>query len=485
MNLKKVATLSALALSVLLILTTFKAAAATTLTVGNLSSAPCTGTFPTISAAVAAASAGDTIKVCPGTYPELVTVNKTLIINGAQSGVDARLPSRTGLPATESVVTGTAGTTSFYVTANNVTIDGFTVQGNTNGNVFGAGIVLGAGTSGAHLVNSIIQDNVIGLSLANNPAGNPALIQHNVFRTNNQPGPAGGTAIYTDQFNAGGLLSHVTIDANNFTGNDNAAINFASSQLGSQSNITISNNKMDANGNAVALFDTTTVSVTGNSMTGSLGSQIFIGGGVTGLAISCNSIKNGAGRGIRIGPDVGGYPDPNSNIRINFNSIEGNALGGLAVDTGRYSGGPGSLNAENDWWGSATGPTIASNPGGTGQLIVDPDGVVDYRPFLTSAQGLPCPPPPFADEEQCEKALEQREKAFEAQQKADRKAFNAQPHTKQEKRAFDAQQKASERAFEEELEAAERQCEQLPDNDNEDHHKEKGDKDDGHDKDHE
>src|SRR5689334_1494583 len=85
-------------------------------------------TQSTISGAVAAASPGDTIQVCAGTYAELVNVNKTLTLKGAQAGVDART-GRTGLPATESVVTGNAGTTSFYVTASDVTIDGFTVQG--------------------------------------------------------------------------------------------------------------------------------------------------------------------------------------------------------------------------------------------------------------------------------------------------------------------------------------------------------------------
>src|SRR4051794_10639439 len=46
--------------------------------------------FNTISAAVAAASSGDIINVCPGTYPENVTIPVALTLNGAQAGVDAR-----------------------------------------------------------------------------------------------------------------------------------------------------------------------------------------------------------------------------------------------------------------------------------------------------------------------------------------------------------------------------------------------------------
>src|SRR5262245_25855952 len=45
--------------------------------------------FSSIQDAVDAASAGDTIRVYPGTYAEAVDVNKTLSIFGAQSGRSA------------------------------------------------------------------------------------------------------------------------------------------------------------------------------------------------------------------------------------------------------------------------------------------------------------------------------------------------------------------------------------------------------------
>ena len=45
--------------------------------------------YNTISAAVAAASTGDTIQVCAGTYPETVQVSTPgLIFEGHQAGVD-------------------------------------------------------------------------------------------------------------------------------------------------------------------------------------------------------------------------------------------------------------------------------------------------------------------------------------------------------------------------------------------------------------
>jgi hypothetical protein len=126
--------------------------------------------FTTIQGAVndGATLNGHTIAVNAGTFSEIVTVNKSLTFLGAKSGVDARDSSRGTL---ESVVRGAlvggGQTTSFNVTANGVTIDGFTVQDNTNANQFGFGIVLGPGTSGSKIRNNIIQNNIAGLSLAN------------------------------------------------------------------------------------------------------------------------------------------------------------------------------------------------------------------------------------------------------------------------------------------------------------------------------
>src|SRR6516165_6322004 len=47
----------------------------------------------TIQGAIALASSGDTITVAAGTYEEAVEVNKTLTLEGAQHGVDARTRS--------------------------------------------------------------------------------------------------------------------------------------------------------------------------------------------------------------------------------------------------------------------------------------------------------------------------------------------------------------------------------------------------------
>src|SRR5207245_14968 len=148
-----------------------------------------------------------------------------------QHGVDPR-GGRAGAESSLDAATN-SGKTLFNITASGVTIDGFTVKNATNGNQFGFGILLGAGTAGSHILNNIIQDNIAGLSLANNSAASQTVIQHNLFQNNNRAGPVSGTAIYTDQFNAGGPLTNVLIDANNFTGNSNVGVLLGSTQAAS------------------------------------------------------------------------------------------------------------------------------------------------------------------------------------------------------------------------------------------------------------
>jgi Right handed beta helix region len=387
MNLKRIAIVSALAVALGVSLPAFrsgKVSAAATLTVGNASSLPCTGTFPTISSAVASASAGDTITVCPGVYNEVVSVTKQLTILGAQSGVDAR--TRAVPPTSESVVG--SGDGAFQIEANNVVIDGFTIQGVSNDpsqppfTSLGAGIWTNpgfSGTNGGHQIrNNIIQNNIIGIELDNDGTFQTK-VERNLIQNNNQSGPDGGTGIDTNF----GLVNAV-ITNNKIAGNINSGIG----NLGGGSAITISNNEFASNRRAVGIAGVTSSTISGNNIHNSndpATADIRIFGAVSGLTISCNNLASGAGRGIRIDDSCPGCP--NSSITINNNNISGYPVAGLQVDTGGYVGGFGSLNAKNNWWGSATGPTIASNPGGTGEPIIDPDGVVAYSPFLTSLSG--------------------------------------------------------------------------------------------------
>ena len=337
------------------------------------------GAIPTIQGGVNAAANGDTINVCAATYSELVNVNKSVTINGAQAGVDPR----SGRAGSESIVNGNAGTTSFNITASGVTINGFTVTDATNTNQFGTAIYINAGVSGTHLLNNIIQNSITGIFLANG-SGGQAVIQHNLIQNNNQPGAVTGSGIYSDQFVAGGTLQNVLIDANKLVGNDASGIEFDSSSTANPAtNITISNNLFDANGRSVGLFNTTSSSITNNvfqnaSFSGTADVRVFEG--VNGLTITGNTLQNGAGRAFRASNSGSlGAPDP-TNIAWHQNSITG-YTGSPQFFAENYTG---TLDATCNWWGSASGPTVASNPGGTGTSVSDN---VNYQPWLDA------PPP--------------------------------------------------------------------------------------------
>jgi hypothetical protein len=385
MILKKSAVLKTLAISFALGCILLASSAITmgaTLTVGNATSLPCAGTYPTISAAVAAAASGDTIQVCPGAYNESVTINKPLTLLGAKAGVDARTRATTG----ESIINSSCSPVQIF--ADNVVLDGFTVQGSTDLDPCTiAGIYTNPGgfgyDGGYQIRNNIVQNNIIGIEM-DNTGVLPAKVEHNLIRNNNNPGPDGGTGIDTN-FGA----NKVTVNANKFVGNTNSAIG----NFGGGSNLTFSNNEFDANRRAIGVFAVTSSTITGNLMHNSTDpatADIRFFGGVTGVAITCNTLTNGAGRGIRIDDECPGCP--NSSITINNNNISGYPVAGLQVDTLSYAGGPASLDATNNWWGSATGPTIATNPGGTGEAIIDPDGVVKYSPFRSTFSS--CAPVP-------------------------------------------------------------------------------------------
>jgi Synergist-CTERM protein sorting domain-containing protein len=67
--------------------------------------------------------------------------------------------------------------------------------------------------------------------------------------------------------------------------------------------------------------------------------------------------------------------DPQTEIRFTENNIEGNGFGFQNAGNGFV------INAENNWWGDASGPTHDDNDGGTGDIV---SSSVDYDPWLGS-----------------------------------------------------------------------------------------------------
>ena len=224
-----------------------------------------TDAFATIQDGLNAVAAGGTVYVAAGTYTEQVTIDKPVTLLGVQHGVDAR-DGRPG--ASESIVSNSEG--DFQIEADNVTIDGFTLTGvtadpNTDSAALGAAIWTNPGFSGTHggyqIVNNIITGNIAGIEL-DSDGTNQTLVQHNLFKDNTQPGPAGGTDIVVD-FG----LSNAAIDGNAFTNTSFVENAYGLGVQAGSDHIMFSNNTVDNHGRGVYFYATTNSTVSGNTIT--------------------------------------------------------------------------------------------------------------------------------------------------------------------------------------------------------------------------
>jgi len=307
--------------------------------------------FSSIQDAIKAVADGGTVNVAAGTYNEAVSLNKTVTVLGAQAGVDAR--TRSGVP--ESIVSNVGG--AFQISADNVTIDGFTISDSA-----GAGINIAPVASGYQVLNNVITNNSIGIYANSDGA---ALIEHNLFDANNNPGPAGGSAIYAE--NTSGL----TIEANEFRNHaENGAVIFGAVSPTAHTNLTFKDNYVHENLSGVFALGINGGLFQGNTITGQDGGTgLTFGGADTNIDVLENALTDNL-RGLRV-QDLGYLGvTPNSDIEAHSNDFSGNSQYAVGIVGAGYTGGP--LDAEGNWWGFNTAAGVAAQVSGN----------VDFVPFL-------------------------------------------------------------------------------------------------------
>ncbi|MGA3150636.1 MAG: right-handed parallel beta-helix repeat-containing protein [Candidatus Saccharimonadales bacterium] len=329
----------------------------------------------TISAAVAAASPGDTITVAPGTYSEVVSISKNLTLLGAQAGVAGS--SHSGAEST---------VTAFNVTSANVTLDGFTINPGTSNS--GVGIQFSGGTS------ETIQNNIItgygseGMGFFGTSG---MLFQRNLLTS---PLPSALDGIF-----AGGGVSNNTQVLNNVF---NAASIYPGTDIGlsytSGSSPIISGNVSTNGATLVTVFNSTGAQITNNVFNGDpnlSASIVYIGGGDTNTTISGNTVSGGY-FGVALRNNYG--DGVNVSTTITGNSLTNNYGGGISVASGSIgsseivtahqndlSGNPvgvsnssaGTVNATNNYWGTAVTNTITSS-------LITGSGVT-YTPYYVDS----------------------------------------------------------------------------------------------------
>jgi parallel beta-helix repeat protein len=322
------------------------------------------GCFATINAALAAAAPGDTINVAAGVYNEQVNVTKAgLSLRGARAGTSACARSGT---SGESIIANQNG--PLQLTADNVSVDGFVLQGASQ--QANAGITTSASHSGHRILNNIIQDNVQGIYL-NSSGANPTTVQGNSFKNNSVSGAGSGNGIYSD---AG--LKNVEISFNCFSGHSNASIVIVGAP-DKQMNIGVLNNQATGEQLLELLFVKNAL-VKGNRASiapAAAHAVISVGGADDGITIEGNTLSANNTRAIRVSDlyTVG----VNTNVTLSCNRVSG-AFGGLIVEPNSYTG---ALNAENNWWGCNAGP----NQSGCATVTAS----VDFTPWLLLSLNAP------------------------------------------------------------------------------------------------
>jgi len=378
MNLDRRAVLRALALTGSLGLIIFAASAVTsaaTLTVGNATSGVCPHVFTSIQSAVSVASSGDIIQVCQGVYVENVGIPLGLSLRGPNFGISPN----GGIRVAEATIDGDGGGTTIRVnTTEPVTIDGFTFSGGTGAfvdsyttgnkpnighNIFTAS---GDGFFFASSDSVSFQDNYLhdlagcgvceGLFLAGNwngTTGTVASIKGNVWSTLDS---------------AGMNLSNVS---GTISGNQFSHVTYYCALLANGTNVDVCGNTFDHTINPDITVRTWGAGIRFYTPSAGFGARM------TGNTFSTNYV----GIGVRMGSptaDITGL-----DVYAHQNNFVGNTAAGIRHD------GLGMFNATGNWWNSASGPTNAGNPSGTGDAI-DGSGPVNFTSWLKTAATVGC-----------------------------------------------------------------------------------------------
>ena len=398
--------LACAAAAMLVVLAAPASAGATTISVATTGTdAPGCGVAPnapcrTIQYAVDAATAGDRIDVAAGVYTDPLAIGKRVTLAGAQFGVDAR--TRAVPPAATESILQPSDADGVEVLADDVVVDGFTVQGNPSGD----GMFLSAAHSGYRIRNTIFYDNVFGLYLGSS-GDHQTLLEQDRFEANNRPGAANGNGIYADEGTQNVLIADSLFRNNTL----NTPIVLAGGSIPGviQSDITIRGNTFDHE-NSLVLVGVDDSAIEDNLFDGGDYDAVSVSGGSENLQISGNTIRDKGRDGVRVRDPYGA--GPNRGIVITGNSITAVgqnpvlapaaaihvlagsvAGGGVVARTNRIAGNPsGVINddddpviAADDWWGCNGGPgapgcdTLAGSGAGT-----------DARPWLVlSAAAAP------------------------------------------------------------------------------------------------
>jgi parallel beta-helix repeat protein len=365
--------------------------------------------YTSIQAAVKHARPGDTVQVFPGFYREVVTVDKAGV---RLLGDQVNYLDRTGDPTKEAVVTASTPTGKpsplgiINLRADGVVLQGFTIQGNTNG----PGVFTDPASSGYHIEGNLLwNNNPVGEPVPNAPSGglhlNSSGVTQTVVRGNaikNHTPESYGDGVYTEL-----TIGNALIDGNYFQGNVHYSVDFAGAASDPgypgfkrfyprSSDVTITNNTVEGSGGFLVQYADRIV-VTGNTITQATRTGVYVGGDVHVVTISNNTLNGAAdvnnayyvGRHTGIFVGTLDIPGPLQSVVVSGNTITGYRNGiWLAGDpaTGAVSG----VRVESNTVQNSDDPNGSFNPDpyGYGILLWDANNsIIRNNQVSGSARG--------------------------------------------------------------------------------------------------
>jgi Periplasmic copper-binding protein (NosD) len=353
----------------------------------------------TIEEAVALAASGDTVRVCPGSYPETVVVDKPLRLEGA--GPDPQ--ARSSDPTQEAVVEP-VGALGFVLGAPEIVLEGFTIRAAS------IGVRVERFSSGHLIRRNLFGSNSTGLQMASDGTL-PSVVQANVFRANVRfaifnnvtAGPLENAVIETNEFDSDesaisltGQVVDVSIDKNNFFGHrlsgvfvNGARIEITNNTFedvtqsirvsGFQPNRVAHNDVLRGRVNGIVFFAGLNAVVEFNRVaqaTGDgIGLQNFIGGEVRG-----NDVEASGRHGIHLF-------NGSRESAVEVNRSDGNGVDGIRVDetssVNRINNNRFDANGEHDCHDDSIGP----GTGGTRNFWEHNHGDTANRPEICKPTG--------------------------------------------------------------------------------------------------